>query len=315
MTREDLGDILNLIAIVEEGSFTKAAARLGVSQSTLSHGIRRLEERLGILLLARTTRSVASTPAGERLMEIVRPAFTDIAARLSDLRSSQARPAGTIRITTPEHAARTLLLPAVKLFVADYPDITVELVIDSHLTDIVAERFDAGVRIGELIAKDMIAISIGPPMRMAAVASPAYFANYPLPKSPRDLAAHCCINQRLSAGSLYAWEFAKAGQKLRVRVGGNIVLNRVPLIVDAALAGCGIAFVIEDQVESEMREGTLLRVLEDWCEPFDGYHLYYANHRQQSLAFSLFVEALRRTASTASLALNRLAWRSDEDKL
>ena len=295
MTREDLGDILNLVAIVEAGSFTKAAAKLGVSQSTLSHATRRLEERLGVLLLSRTTRSVAPTPAGERLMEIVRPAFTDIAARLADVRASREKPAGTIRITASEHAAHTLLLPAIAPFVAEYPDINVELVIDSHLTDIVAERFDAGVRLGELIAKDMIAIKIGPALKMAAVASPAYFARHPMPQSPRDLAGQSCVNLRMSAGSLYAWEFSKAGQRLRVRVGGNIVLNRVPLIVNAALAGCGIAFVFEDQVQVYLENGSLVRVLEDWCEPFDGYHLFYPNQGRPSLAFSLFVDALRRS--------------------
>ncbi|MCB8878146.1 LysR family transcriptional regulator [Acidisoma silvae] len=295
MTREDLGDILNLVAIVEAGSFTKAAAKLGVSQSTLSHSMRRLEQRLGILLLSRTTRSVAPTPAGERLMEIVRPAFTDIAARLADVRASREKPAGTIRITASEHAAHTLLLPAIAPFVAEYPDINVELVIDSQLTDIVAERFDAGVRLGELLAKDMIAIKIGPALKMAAIASPTYFEQHSIPLSPRELAGQSCINLRMSAGSLYAWEFSKAGQRLRVRVGGNIVLNRVPLILNAALEGCGIAFVFEDQVQAHLQDGSLIRILEDWCEPFDGYHLYYPNQGQPSLAFSLFVDALRQS--------------------
>jgi len=294
MRREDLGDLMNLIAIVEEGSFTRAAARLGLSQSALSHAIRRFEGRLGIRLLARTTRSVSPTEAGERLIETVRPAFDDVANRLAALTSMRDRPAGTIRITASEQAASTILWPAVDRLVTEYPDIQVELNVESGLTDIVAERFDAGVRLGEQIDKDMIAVRVGPRLRMAAVAAPSYFATHPIPRTPRDLAEHRCINLRLmSAGGLYVWEFERDGRELRVRVDGQLVFNRVPMILDAALAGHGIALVIEDRVSDLIASGALVRVLEDWCAPFDGYHLYYPSRRQPSSAFALLVEALR----------------------
>jgi len=294
MRREDLGDLLNLIAIVEEGNFTRAAAKLGVSQSALSHAIRRLEERLGVRLLSRTTRSIALTEAGARLIETVQPAFNEVAGRLSALTSMREKPAGTIRITTSEHAAQTILWPAVNRLVAEYPDINVELNVESGLSDIVSERFDAGVRLGEQLAKDMIAVRIGPRLRMAAVASPAYFSRHPVPKTPMDLAEHRCINLRLtSAGGLYAWEFDHEGRELRIRVDGQLVFNRIHLILNAALAGHGIAFLIEDHAEKAIADGSLVRVLDDWCGPFDGYHLYYPSRRQASAAFTLLVEALR----------------------
>jgi DNA-binding transcriptional LysR family regulator len=267
MRREDLGDLTHLLTIVEEGNFTKAAARLGVSQSALSHAIRRLEERLGVRLLTRTTRSVAPTEAGERLLAAVRPSFEQIGNSLADLTSARDRPAGTIRITTPEHAARTLLWPAVDRISARYPLIKFELNVEAGFTDIVAERFDAGVRLGEQLAADMIAVRIGPQMRMAAVASPSYFAQRSKPQAPHDLAQHACINLRLtSAGSLYAWEFRKKGRDLKVRVDGPLIFNRAPLILDAAAAGHGIAFIMEDQVASFLAEGSLDVTEADWDE-------------------------------------------------
>jgi DNA-binding transcriptional LysR family regulator len=294
LQREDLGDLLNLLTIAEERSFTRAASKLGVSQSALSHGLKRLEKRLGLQLLARTTRSVALTEAGERVLQTVRPAFDQVEGRLLAVTSSRNRPAGTIRITTPEHAALSILWPAVDGLIAKYPEINVELNVESGFTDIIAERFDAGVRLGEQVAKDMIAVPIGPRLRMAAVAAPSYFEKHPVPKTPRELANHRCINLRLSsAGGLYAWEFERAGRELRVRVDGPLVFNRVPLIIKAAIAGHGIAFLIEDHAQKHIASGDLVRVLDNWCEPFDGYHLYYPSRRQPSSAFDVFVEALR----------------------
>ena len=294
MRREDLADLLNLLAVAEEGSFTRAAAKLGLSQSALSHAIRRLEERVGVRVLARTTRSLALTQAGERLIETIRPAFAEIAGGLDALARSRGQPAGSLRIAASENAARTLLWPAVNRLVAEYPDIAVEVNVESGWTDIVAERFDAGVRLGESLEKDMIAVRIGPPLRMAAVASPAYLAARGQPESPHDLARHLCINLRLtSAGGLYAWEFSKAGRDLKVRVEGQLTFNRSAFMLEAARAGRGVAFVTEDQVGDDVATGALVRVLEDWCEPFDGYHLYYPSRRQQPPALTLLIEAMR----------------------
>jgi DNA-binding transcriptional LysR family regulator len=282
------------LAVAEERSFTRAAARLGVSQSALSHSMRRLEAKLGLRLLTRTTRSVSPTVAGEQLLETLRPALEDIDNKLSSLTELRERPAGTIRITTSKHAARTILWPVVQRLTAENPDIEVELSVDGGLTDIVAERFDAGVRLGERLEKDMVAVRIGPKLRMAAIGSPAYFAEYGTPDMPGDLAHHRCINMRfVSSGSLYVWEFEKDGRELKVKVEGQLVLNDVDLTVDAAVAGRGVAFMIEDHVESQIADGTLVRVLEDWCEPFDGHYLYYPSRRQPSPAFSLLLEALR----------------------
>jgi DNA-binding transcriptional LysR family regulator len=297
MRREDLGDLMNLLQVVEEGSFTKAAAKLGLSQSALSHAIRRLEERLGVSLLARTTRSVALTAVGERLIETIRPAFKEVDDGLVALTSFRAKPSGLVRISAPEHAARTILWPAIDRIAAEYPDIRIEVNVESGWTDIVAERFDAGVRLGEHVAKDMIAIRIGGPLRMAAVAAPSYLARRPAPLTPQDLADHSCINLRLtSAGSLYAWEFSRGGRELKVRVDGQLVFNRASLLIEAALAGHGIALVVEDQAVAHLASGALLRVLDDWCEPFDGYRLYYPSRRQRAPAFAVLVDALRRRA-------------------
>jgi DNA-binding transcriptional LysR family regulator len=294
MQRGQIDDILAFLAVARERSFTKAAAKLGLSQSTLSHTVRGLEARLGVRLLTRTTRSVAPTQAGERLMQTVGPRLDEIGAELSSLTALRDKPAGTIRITAGEHAAHTALWPTLARFLPKYPDIKVEVIIDYGLTDIVAERYDAGVRLGEQVAKDMIAVRIRPAMRMAVVGSPTYFERRPSPKLPQDLTAHNCINLRLPThGGLYAWEFEKAGRELNVRVDGQLTFNTLALRLDAVLAGLGIAYLPEDQVRSHISTGRLIRVLADWCPPFPGYHLYYPSRRQHSQAFTLLVDALR----------------------
>jgi DNA-binding transcriptional LysR family regulator len=284
---------------LRDRSFTRAAAKLGVSQSALSHTIRRLEARLGLRLLARTTRSVAPTEAGERLLGALGPRFDEIEAELAGLSELRDKPAGTVRITSGEHAAEAILWPALAKLLPRYPDIKVELNIDYGLTDIVAERYDAGVRLGEQVAKDMIAVRIGPDFRMAVVGAPSYFARRPKPKHPQDLTAHDCINIRLPTyGSIYAWEFEKRGRSLKVRVEGQLVFNNIALRVNAALAGLGLAYLSEDQVREHVAEGRLVRVLGDWCPPFSGYHLYYPSRRQAAPAFALLVEALRYRGSS-----------------
>jgi len=294
MRRENINDILAFLAVARERSFTKAAAKLGVSQSALSHTIRGLEERLGIRLLTRTTRSVAPTEAGERLVRTLGPRFEEIDAELAALSELREKPAGTIRITTGEHAAATILWPALAKLLPDYPEINVEVVVDYGLTDIVAERYDAGIRLGEQVAKDMIAVRIGPDMRMAVVGAPSYFARRPPPKTPRDLTAHNCINIRLPTyGGLYVWEFEKRGRELKVRVEGQLVFNHIALRLKAALAGLGLAYLPEDQVQAHLADGRLIRVLDDWCPPFPGYHLYYPSRRQPMPAFAVLVDALR----------------------
>jgi DNA-binding transcriptional LysR family regulator len=299
MLRENLNDILAFLAVARDRSFTRAAAKLGVSQSALSHTIRGLEARLGLRLLARTTRSVAPTEAGERLLRALGPRFDEIEAELAGLSELRDKPAGTIRITSGEHAAEAILWPALAKLLPRYPDIKVELNIDYGLTDIVAERYDAGVRLGEQVAKDMIAVRIGPDFRMAVVGAPSYFARRPKPKNPQDLTAHDCINIRLPTyGSIYAWEFEKRGRALKVRVEGQLVFNNIALRVNAALAGLGLAYLSEDQVQEHVAEGRLVRVLGDWCPPFSGYHLYYPSRRQAAPAFALLVEALRYRGSS-----------------
>jgi DNA-binding transcriptional LysR family regulator len=294
MIRENLNDVTAFLAVARERSFTRAAAKLGISQSALSHTIRGLEARLGLRLLARTTRSVAPTEAGERLLKTLGPRFDEIEAELTSLSELRDKPAGTLRITSGEHAAETILWPSLAKLLPRYPDIRVELIIDYGLTDIVAERYDAGVRLGEQVAKDMIAVRIGPDFRMAVVGAPSYFAGRPGPKAPQDLTAHDCINIRLPThGGIYAWEFEKRGRALKVRVEGQLVFNNIALRVNAALAGLGLAYLPEDQVEEHLAEGRLVRVLGDWCPPFSGYHLYYPSRRQAAPAFALLVEALR----------------------
>lgn len=291
--RDDLGSLALFAVVAEERSFTRAAARLGLSQSALSHAMRRLEAKLGLPLLTRTTRSVAPTQAGERLLETLRPALEDIEGQISALTELRERPAGNIRITTSAHAARTILWPAIDRLAASYPDISVELNIEAGFTDIVAERFDAGVRLGQRLEQDMIAMRIGPRLSMATVAAPAYLARHGKPMVPQDLADHTCINLRMPNSSVYAWEYDQAGRELNVKVGGQLLFNDVDLIVEAALAGHGLAHLIEDRVQPFIADGSLIRVLEDWCDPFDGYYLYYPSRRQPSAAFGLLLEALR----------------------
>ena len=294
MRREELVDLNAFATVAEEQSFTRAAAKLGTSQSALSHAINRLEGRVGVRLLTRTTRKVASTEAGERMLRALGPALGAIAEALASARELREKPAGTIRITTSEHAAHAVLWPALETLLPIYPDVHVELVIDPGFTDIVAERFDAGVRLGESIAKDMVAVRIGPDLRMAVVGSPGYFARHATPRRPQDLAHHQCINLRLpTAGGLYAWELQKGRRQLRVRVDGQLAFNNVPMILRAAAAGFGLACVLDDQTAPMIADGRLIRVLEDWCPPFAGYHLYYPSRRQPSAAFSLLVDALR----------------------
>jgi DNA-binding transcriptional LysR family regulator len=294
MARENISDLLAFLAVAKERSFTKAAAKLGVSQSALSHTIRGLEEDLGLRLLMRTTRSVSPTEAGERLLRTVGPRFDEIKTELAALSELRDKPAGTIRITAGEYAAEAILWPAVARLLPNYPDIKIEIIVDYGLTDIVAERYDAGVRLGEQVAKDMIAVRIGPDMRMAVVGSPSYFARQKRPKTPQDLTAHACINFRLPThGGLYAWEFEKGGRELKVRVDGQLVFNNVALRLSAVLAGLGLAYLPEEQVQAHLAKGRLVRVLADWCPPFSGYHLYYPSRRQSSPAFALIVDALR----------------------
>lgn len=289
-----MGNLAMFLVVAEERSFTKAAAKLGISQSALSHSMRRLEAKLGLRLLTRTTRSVAPTEAGDRLIETLRPALDDIEERLASLTELRDRPAGTVRITAGTHAARTVLWPVIDRLTAENPDVNVEVSVEGGLVDIVAERFDAGVRLGERLEQDMIAAPISPRLRMAAFGSPSYFAERGTPQTPYDLASHSCINLRLpSSGGLYAWEFERDDRELKVYVEGQLVFNDVDLIVAAAITGRGIGFMIEDHVLPHFTTGELVRVLEDWCQPFDGYYLYYPSRRQPSPAFSLLLDALR----------------------
>ncbi|BDV32499.1 LysR family transcriptional regulator [Methylocystis iwaonis] len=294
MFRQNAHDLFGFVAVASERSFTKAAAKLGVSQSALSHGVRGLEERLGVRLLARTTRSVALTAAGERLLDALGPRFDEINLELAGLSDLRDKPAGAIRITASEHAAETILWPALAKLVAGYPDIKIEIAVEQALTDIVAERFDAGVRFGEQVAKDMIAVRIGPDARMAVVGAPSYFARRKRPKSPQELTEHICINLRLPTyGGFYAWEFEKGGREVKARVDGQLAFNSLRLILDAARAGYGLGYLPEDMVEAPLARGELIRVLADWLPPFPGYHLYYPSRRQPTPAFALVVEALR----------------------
>jgi DNA-binding transcriptional LysR family regulator len=290
----NLNDLLAFIAVARERSFTRAAARLGVSQSALSHTMRGLEERLGVRLLTRTTRSVAPTEAGERLLHSIGPRFEEIEAELAALSELREKPAGTIRITATEYAADEILLPKLAKLLPAYPDIKVEIIIDYGLTDIVAGRFDAGVRSGEQVAKDMIAVRVGPDMRMAVIGAPSYFTVRPPPEKPQDLIDHNCITLRLPTyGGLYAWEFEKDGRELKVRVDGQLTYNTTTQMLTAALAGLGLAYVPEGMAKPYLARGRLRRVLADWCLPYSGYHLYYPSRRQATPAFALLVNALR----------------------
>ena len=294
MQRGSLDQLVAFVAVARERSFTNAAAKLRVSQSALSHTVRELEERLGVRLLTRTTRSVSPTEAGERLLRNIGPRFDEIEAELAAVGELRAKPAGTIRITATEFAIDTVLVPKLAPLLREYPDIKVEMIVDYGLTDIVAQQYDAGVRSGEQVAKDMIAVRIAPDMRMAVVGAPSYFATRLEPKKPQDLIGHNCINLRLPAhGSLYAWEFEKGSRELRVRVEGQLTFNGTAQLLNAALAGCGLAYAPEGLVEGHVAKRRLRRVLADWCPPYSGYHLFYPSRRQSSAAFALVVDALR----------------------
>ena len=294
MARRNLNDLLAFVTVAREGSFTRAAAALGVTQSALSQTIRALEERLQIRLLTRTTRSVSSTPAGERLLQAIGSRFDEIEAELDALTELRDKPAGTVRITCGDHVLHSVLLPKLAPLLREYPDIKLEFDVNYGFRDIVADRFDAGVRLGKTIDKDMIAVPIGPPMRLAVVASPGYFAVHPIPRTPKDLTAHQCINQRMqSSGGLYVWDFERRGQQVNVRVDGQLIFNTTQPQIDAAVAGLGITLLPEDELGPYMADGRLVRVLEDWCPKFEGYHLYYPSRRQPSPAFTLVVQALR----------------------
>jgi DNA-binding transcriptional LysR family regulator len=294
MAGENFHDLAALVAVAEDRSFTRAAKKLGVSQSALSQTVRNLESRVGVRLLTRTTRSVAPTEAGERLIRTVAPRFAEIDAELAAVSELKDKAAGTVRITSTENAADAILWPALRRILPDHPDIKVEIVIDYGLTDIVTEQVDAGVRPGETVAKDMIAVPIGPDMRMAVVASPGYFAKRPPPRAPQDLTQHNCIKLRLPAHrGVYAWEFERNGRDLRVRVEGQLMFNTAALMMNAALEGFGLAYLTEQQVESHLESGELVRVLANWCPSFPGYHLYYPSRRQPSAAFTVLVGALR----------------------
>src|SRR6516164_9300507 len=294
MQRGHLDDLLAFLAVARERSFTNAAARLVVSQSALSHTMRELEARLGAQLLTRTTRRVAPTEAGERLVQGLGPRFEEIEAELAALSELRDKPAGTVRITATEYAADAILLPKLSKLLRDYPDIKVEITVNYGLTDIVTQRYDAGVRSGEQVGKDMIAVRVGPDMRMAVVGAPAYFKKRPEPKRPQDLVDHNCINLRLPThGGLYAWEFEKAGRELKVRVEGQLTFNATAQMLNAALSGFGLTYVPEGLVQTHIAKGRFKRVLEDWCPPFSGYHLWYPSRRQSSAAFALVIEALR----------------------
>lgn len=294
MDRENISDLIAFIAVARERSFTRAAARLGVSQSALSHTMRRLEKRLGLRLLTRSTRSVAPTEAGERLLLTVAPRFEEVASELDALTALREKPAGTIRINAGEHAVQSLLWPRLDGFLREFPDIRLEINQENALTDIVAARYDAGVRLGEQVARDMIAVRIGPDWRMSVVATPDYFARHPQPTTPHDLATHICINLHLdSYGGFYAWEFDKDGQRLNVRVDGRLSFNSTRPILTAALAGHGLACIPHDLAEPHIRSGALIEVLAQYCPLFVGYHLYYPSRRQASPAFSAVVDALR----------------------
>lgn len=295
MDRDDASDLLAFLAVARERSFTRAAAKLGMTQSGLSQIIRNLEERLGVRLLNRTTRSVTPTQAGERLFRSIGPKFTEMDGDLAALSELREKPAGIVRLTATEYAASEILLPALGRILPQYPDIHVEIIVDYGLTNIVAQQVDAGVRPGELVAKDMIAVRVSPDLRMAVVGSPSYFAGRKRPRTPQDLTHHNCLNLRLPThgGSLYAWEFEKNGRELNVRAEGQTVVNSATLLLEGALKGLGLAYLTEGHVQPHMSEGRLVRVLADWCPPFSGYHLYYPSRRQPSPAFTLLVEALK----------------------
>ncbi|GLQ87226.1 LysR family transcriptional regulator [Dyella flagellata] len=301
MARPNLNDLSAFVTVAREGSFTRAASAMGVTQSALSQAMKALEERLGIRLLTRTTRSVSLTEAGERLFAAIGDRLDEIETELDALTELREKPAGLVRITTGEHAMRAVLLPKLMPLMHKYPDLRIEFDVSYGLRNIVADRFDAGVRLGESIDKDMIAVPVGPQLRMAAVASPAYLKTHPAPKVPGDLVKHRCINLRLpTTGGFYVWEFAKNGRELNVRVEGQVAFNTSPHIVDAAIAGLGICFLLEDELSPDIKAGKLVPVLEDWCPLFPGYYLYYPSRLHPSPAFSLVLNALRLSSAVTT---------------
>jgi len=294
MQRGNLDQLVAFIAVARERSFTAAAVKLNFSQSALSHTIRELEERLGVRLLTRTTRSVSPTEAGERLLRNIGPRLDEIEGEVTAVQEFRDKPSGTIRITATEFAIDAVLLPKLAPVLKEYPDIKVEMIVDYGLTDIVAQQYDAGVRSGEQVAKDMIAVRIGPDMRMAVVGAPSYFKKRAEPRRPQELIGHNCINLRLPThGNVYAWEFEKGSRELRVRVEGQLTFNGTAQLLNGALAGCGLAYVPEGLVKQHIEKGRLKRVLADWCPPYSGYHLFYPSRRQSSAAFAVVVNALR----------------------
>jgi DNA-binding transcriptional LysR family regulator len=294
MRKGDFSDLAAFIAVAEVGSFTRAAATLGVSQAALSFAVRGLEERLGVRLIARTTRSLSLTDAGEKLLASLRPAFDHIDNEIAAIGALRDKPAGTIRIATFRHAAKKVLWPVLVKLTADYPDITFEISVSEGLTNIVEGRFDAGIRLGEQVEKDMISVRISPDIRMAVVGSPSYFNCHAIPKTPRDLSEHNCVSYRqTTSGGIYAWEFEHDGVVLDVKVSGHLIINDNEMMENAALDGLGLVYLFESQVETHIKDGRLIRVLEDWCPPFSGYHLYYPSRRQHTPAFTLLLEALR----------------------
>lgn len=294
MFRDHVSDLVAFIAVAREGSFTRAAIKLGVSQPALSHTLRTLEERLGLRLLNRTTRSVAPTEAGERLLRSIEPQFTQIEASLASLTELRDKPSGIVRLTSTHHAAQTVLWKRLAKVMRDFPDITIELVTDEGLTNIVSERFDAGVRVGEYVEKDMIAVRIGPEIRQAIVGTPAYLKMHGIPTQPEELTSHRCINlRRVTRGGYHPWEFEKHGRAINVRVAGQLAVNSLEMACNAALEGLGLAYLPDDLVQGHIEKKRLVRVLEDWCEPFPGYHMYYPNSRQHAPAFAVVLDALR----------------------
>jgi len=294
MIREDWGSLAAFAVVAQERSFTRAAARLGVSPSALSHTLRRLEDRLRIQLLARSTRSVSTTEAGERLLARLGPAIDEISGAVEDLGRLLGRPSGHVRITTSRTAARMVIAPVLPRFIERYPEIIVELLIEPGLTNIVEQRFDAGIRLGESLEKDVVAVPVTGQLRMAVVATPKYFASHPKPSTPQDLRKHRCINFRLpSAGTIYKWEFEKGSRKIEVGLDGPLVFDDEGMILDAAVAGLGVAYLVEDEVASLLRTGALSRVLEDWCPPFPGFFLYYPGRRQLSPALAALIDVIR----------------------
>jgi len=294
MKRDDLYDLAAFAVVAEKGSFTRAAAELGMSQSALSHAMKALEERLGARLLSRTTRSVSTTEAGETLLRALRPALEEIASSVDVVGAMQGKPSGTVRVTATKHAVSSVVMRVLPGFLASHPDIRVDMIVDDNLTDIVAERIDAGIRFGDIVEKDMIAVRIGPDIRMAVVGAPSYLSDHSMPRTPRELAGHRCINYRhIRSGGLYAWDFQEKGRPFQVRVDGPLVFNNSDLIREAVLAGQGLAYVYEDEVVADIEAGRLTRILEKWSPTFPGYYLYHPSRRQLPPALAAFIAALR----------------------